>query len=122
MPPRKSTSNRAAVAPTNASAAIVTAAASGEQDTIKLPSEPAVVSTAADTAVIASAAGASITADITEQTPEARWFYEVLTPFKFRGVIAKPPAWIELSDDEAEPYQLADVLGTEPSELPIVEG
>lgn len=44
--------------------------------------------------------------------------FEVLTPFKFRGVIVKPPEWIELGADEAKPYQAAGVLGTEPGEVP----
>lgn len=44
--------------------------------------------------------------------------YEVLTPFKFRGLIVKPPEWIELGANEAKPYQAAGVLGTEPGEVP----
>lgn len=44
--------------------------------------------------------------------------YEVLTPFKFRGLIVKPPEWIELGATEAKPYQAAGVLGTEPGEVP----
>lgn len=44
--------------------------------------------------------------------------YEVLTPFKFRSLIVKPPEWIELGANEAKPYQAAGVLGTEPGEVP----
>lgn len=56
------------------------------------------------------------TAEATEQAPTA--LYEVLTPFKFRGAPVKPPAWIELTAEEAAPYQAAGVLGTEPGEVP----
>ncbi|MGH8039906.1 MAG: hypothetical protein ACREPD_19425 [Stenotrophomonas sp.] len=44
--------------------------------------------------------------------------FEVLTPFKFRGHVVKPPAWIELPIEEAPLYQAAGVLGDEPGELP----
>lgn len=44
--------------------------------------------------------------------------FEVLTPFKFRGKRVIPPAWLELTDDEAKPYQDEGVLGTEPGEVP----
>lgn len=37
--------------------------------------------------------------------------YPVLTPFKFRGVVVKPPAFIQLGADEASEYQEAGVLG-----------
>ena len=37
--------------------------------------------------------------------------YEVLTPFKFRGLIVKPPEWIELGANEAKPYQAAIQFG-----------
>ncbi|HCT25279.1 MAG TPA: hypothetical protein DIW85_03590 [Stenotrophomonas sp.] len=46
----------------------------------------------------------------------ARVCFEVLTPFKFKGHPVKPPAWIELSEDDAAIYQAAGVLGTEPAE------
>lgn len=44
--------------------------------------------------------------------------YEVLRPFKFRGGVVKPPAFVEMTADEAREYQEAGVLGTEPGELP----
>lgn len=44
--------------------------------------------------------------------------YEVLTPFKFRDTIVKPPSWIEMTEAEAAEYQDAGVLGTEPGEVP----
>lgn len=44
--------------------------------------------------------------------------YEVLEPFKFRGARVKPPVLIEMTAAEAEPYQDAGVIGTEPSEAP----
>lgn len=37
--------------------------------------------------------------------------YPVLTPFKFRGFVAKPPAFIQMSATEAREYQEAGVLG-----------
>lgn len=46
----------------------------------------------------------------------ARVCFEVLTPFKFKGHPVKPPAWIEISEDDAAFYQAAGVLGTEPAE------
>ncbi|QGL88289.1 hypothetical protein FEO91_08230 [Stenotrophomonas maltophilia] len=46
----------------------------------------------------------------------ARVCFEVLTPFKFKGHPVKPPAWIEISEDDAAIYQAAGVLGTEPAE------
>jgi hypothetical protein len=88
----------------------------------KNTSTPAVVaSTEASAGTTTSAAGATVTQDITKQPPETRVLYEVLTPFKLRGRIVKPPTWIELSSTEAEPYQRAGVLGTEQGELPPVE-
>ncbi|MFA5589801.1 MAG: hypothetical protein WDA70_03660 [Lysobacteraceae bacterium] len=39
--------------------------------------------------------------------------YPVLMPFKFRGVIAKPPAFVQLAADQARQYQDAGVLGGE---------
>ena len=41
--------------------------------------------------------------------------WEVLTPFKFRGLVVKPPQWLHLPVEEAQPYQDAGVLGTEPN-------
>ncbi|WP_329769057.1 hypothetical protein [Stenotrophomonas maltophilia] len=46
----------------------------------------------------------------------ARVCFEVLAPFKFRGSVLKPPAWIEISEDDAAIYQAAGVLGTDPAE------
>ncbi|AMV00327.1 hypothetical protein [Xanthomonas citri] len=88
----------------------------------KNTSTPAVVtSTEASAGTTTSAAGAIVTQDITEQPPETRALYEVLTPFKFRGATVKPPTWLELSASESESYQVAGVLGTEPGELPMLE-
>lgn len=39
--------------------------------------------------------------------------YPVLVPFKFRGFVAKPPAYIQMDAEEARPYQDAGVLGDE---------
>ena len=39
--------------------------------------------------------------------------YEVLQPFKFAGIVVKPPEWVEMSADDAREYQEAGVLGTE---------
>jgi len=39
--------------------------------------------------------------------------YPVLTPFKFHGVIVKPPAYVQMSADEAPLYQAAGVIGGE---------
>lgn len=52
--------------------------------------------------------------------PETALF-EVLTPFKFQGAVVKPPAWIETTAAEAEEYQDAGVLGTEPGQVPAAE-
>lgn len=41
--------------------------------------------------------------------------FEVLSPFKFLGVVLKPPVWVEMTSDEATEYQEAGVLGTEAS-------
>ncbi|ASE54594.1 TPA: hypothetical protein UNJ94_000114 [Stenotrophomonas maltophilia] len=43
------------------------------------------------------------------------WCFEVLSPFKHNGVVVKPPAWIEMTWDEAEDYQDAGVLGDKPA-------
>lgn len=50
--------------------------------------------------------------------PAATSLYPVLAPFKFAGVVVKPPEWIELNADEAREYQEAGVLGTKEAELP----
>lgn len=54
----------------------------------------------------------------TEAELAATAMYEVLTPFKFRGAVVKPPVWIELTAEEAAPYHAAGVLGIEPGEVP----
>ncbi len=47
--------------------------------------------------------------------------WEVLTPFKFKGTVIKPPAWLQLEEEEAKLYQAASVLGTVPAEVPSAE-
>lgn len=42
--------------------------------------------------------------------------YEVLTPFKLGGVIVKPPAFVELTADEAAQFQEAGVIADDPGE------
>lgn len=42
--------------------------------------------------------------------------YEVLTPFKLRGELVRPPLWVELSEDEAEELIEAGVIGADPVE------
>ena len=39
--------------------------------------------------------------------------FPVLTPFKFRGVIVKPPAFVQMPREEARPYFYAGVIGAE---------
>lgn len=46
-------------------------------------------------------------------TTKPQLCYPVLTPFKLRGVVVKPPAFIQLETDEAREYQAAGVLGGE---------
>lgn len=41
--------------------------------------------------------------------------FEVLSPFKHNDVVVKPPAWIEMTWEEAQAYQDAGVLGDEPA-------
>ncbi|MBH1447192.1 hypothetical protein I5U30_03745 [Stenotrophomonas maltophilia] len=41
--------------------------------------------------------------------------FEVLSPFKHNGVVVKPPAWIQMTWEEAQDYQDAGVLGDEPA-------
>lgn len=63
-------------------------------------------------------APAGLGADVNSHDDDApaRVCFEVLTPFKFKGHPVKPPAWIEISEDDAAIYQAAGVLGTEPAE------
>ncbi len=49
-----------------------------------------------------------------DDVPSA-WFFEVLSPFKHNGAVVKPPAWIEMTWEEAQAYQDAGVLGDEPA-------
>ena len=48
-----------------------------------------------------------------KNTPKAGagLYYPVLTPFKRRGNIIKPPASLQLSADDAAPYLAAQVIG-----------
>lgn len=70
------------------------------------------------TAEASGAAGAADAAGVNSHDDDApaRVCFEVLTPFKFKGHPVKPPAWIEISEDDAAIYQAAGVLGTEPAE------
>ncbi len=63
-----------------------------------------------------AAAGLGADANSHDDDAPARVCFEVLTPFKFKGNPVKPPAWIEISEDDAAIYQAAGVLGTEPAE------
>lgn len=63
-----------------------------------------------------AAAGRDADVNSHDDDAPARVCFEVLTPFKFRGSVLKPPAWIEMSEDDAAIYQAAGVLGTEPAE------
>lgn len=66
----------------------------------------------------ANDAAADLGADVNSHDDDApaRVCFEVLAPFKFRGSVVKPPAWVEISEDDAAIYQAAGVLGTEPAE------
>jgi hypothetical protein len=44
--------------------------------------------------------------------------YPVLMPFKFNGAIVKPPAFVQMSADEAVQYIDAKVIGEEAAVLP----
>ncbi|HEL7889314.1 hypothetical protein [Stenotrophomonas maltophilia] len=70
------------------------------------------------TAEASGAAGAADAAGVNslDDDAPARVCFEVLTPFKFKGHPVKPPAWIEISEDDAATYQAAGVLGTDPAE------
>lgn len=70
------------------------------------------------TAEASGAAGAADAAGVNSHDDDApaRVCFEVLTPFKFKGHPVKPPAWIEISEDDAAIYQAAGVLGSEPAE------
>lgn len=43
--------------------------------------------------------------------PDTSFCYPVLTPFKYREGVVKPPSFIQMSEDEARVYQAAGVLG-----------
>lgn len=49
-------------------------------------------------------------------------FYQTLTPFKFHGCVIKPPACVQMSADEARPYQAAGVVSDEGEEFDLPEG
>jgi len=68
---------------------------------------------APDAASLDAAAPATATAG--DDDAPSTWCFEVLSPFKHNGVVIKPPAWIEMTWDEAEDYQEAGVLGDEPA-------
>lgn len=55
---------------------------------------------------------------LVDETIPPTALYEVLSPFKLRGAVVKPPVWIELTAEEAAPYQAAGVLGSEPGVAP----
>lgn len=67
-----------------------------------------------DAASIETAAAAAASTAGNDDVPNT-WCFEVLSPFKHNGVVVKPPAWIEMTWDEAEDYQDAGVLGDEPA-------
>ncbi|MGH8037010.1 MAG: hypothetical protein ACREPC_03145 [Stenotrophomonas sp.] len=65
--------------------------------------------------------GAPVAASLENTAPgwlQPTAFFEVLTPFKFRGRVVKPRAWIELPIEEAPLYLAAGVVGDKPRELP----
>lgn len=68
---------------------------------------------APDAASLDAAAPATATAG--DDEAPSTWCFEVLSPFKHNDVVIKPPAWIEMTWDEAEDYQDAGVLGDEPA-------
>lgn len=49
-------------------------------------------------------------------------FYQTLTPFKFRGCVIKPPAFVQMSAEEARPYQAAGVVSDEGAEYELPAG
>ena len=44
--------------------------------------------------------------------------YPVLTPIKFKGNIVKPPAFVQMSADEAAPYLAEQLIGVDAALLP----
>jgi len=44
--------------------------------------------------------------------------FQVLEPFWLGGAVVKPDAFVEMTAAEAQRYQDAGVLGTEPGEVP----
>lgn len=46
-------------------------------------------------------------------TPTADMCYPVLTPFKFKGQVIKPPAFVQMSAEQAAPYLAEKVIGEE---------
>ncbi|ASE52153.1 hypothetical protein CEQ03_04950 [Stenotrophomonas maltophilia] len=63
-----------------------------------------------------AASGPGAEANSHDDDAPSRVCFEVLAPFKFRGSVVKPPAWLEISEDDAAIYQAAGVLDTEPAE------
>ncbi len=63
----------------------------------------------------AAAAAAAATSNSSDGEAPNTWCFEVLSPFKHNGVVVKPPAWIEMTWEEAEDYQDAGLLGDEPA-------
>lgn len=61
-------------------------------------------------------AAAAAVQDGSAQSQGETAFYEVLTPFKLGGVPVKPPAFVELTADEAVQFQEAGVIADEPGE------
>lgn len=49
-------------------------------------------------------------------------FYQALTPFKFQGCVIKPPAFVQMSAEEARPYQAAGVVSDEGEEYELPAG
>lgn len=66
-------------------------------------------------AVSLDAVAAPATSTAGDQDVPNTWCFEVLSPFKHNGVVVKPPAWIEMTWEEAEDYQDAGLLGDEPA-------
>lgn len=56
-----------------------------------------------------------------DKEPEGGWCYPVLTPTKFRGALIKPPAFIQLTAQEAAPYLAANVVGDDVSFPPTAD-
>lgn len=104
------------------SAEAVASAADGAAVGQLLPAAPeadqvAGVETGTSSADAVSLDAVAAPATSTDENDDASnsWCFEVLSPFKHNGVVVKPPAWIQMTWDEAEDYQDAGVLGDEPA-------